>query len=44
MNTTKQIGGALGLSVLVTYAATNSLDKDDLWPRTTVRSTPLRQS
>ncbi len=30
MNTTKQIGGALGLSVLVTYAATSSLDKDDL--------------
>ncbi|MDZ7917382.1 MAG: MFS transporter [Rhodococcus sp. (in: high G+C Gram-positive bacteria)] len=30
MNTTKQIGGALGLSVLVAYTATSSLDKDDL--------------
>ncbi|MCW2093264.1 UNVERIFIED_ORG: EmrB/QacA subfamily drug resistance transporter [Rhodococcus erythropolis] len=30
MNTTKQIGGALGLSVLVACTATSSLDKDDL--------------
>ena len=30
MNTTKQVGGALGLAVLITYAAASGSDKADL--------------